>query len=541
MVKSRLWWLPVAFLVPACVSSVNTDGYQFSCAAGGGCPGDQVCQNGLCVSMLDGGPDAGTDAGPDAGTDAGSDAGADAGPDAGPDGGLDDGGEPDSGIDAGPDGGAGGNGDGGMNDGGQTCVPSTVFVNARTVNVGTNPGGIVVGDFNNDGLLDYAVTDWGDGGPYDGRLNVFLGDGGQGFLRVIVDVGPTIEAVAVADLSHDGSRDIITVSAETDSFGVVEYQGADAGFAVIAAYDVGPDAGLPYQPNYGPVQVAVADLNGDGFDDVVLANNLNSTVSILYGNVDGGLSSPTVLATPQSDSYYLNGVAVGDLNGDQRPDLVIASGDGAVYIALALAGGGFDVWNGYQGGSTFGCFSPQCGAAEVVLIDLNHDGFLDAVVPETTDNEVDIFFNDGTGGLLLPPSRVSTVSADGDGGIGPLGVAVADFNGDGIPDIVAASGAPFPDFSNGCSGVDGFSQSLTFFAGALNSTDYSAQQSWVRDAPYAAPRWMVPAQFRSGEPPDLLVSYLNEIYLCDSTYTDCEGGLCGFDGTQASYYPNTCY
>jgi hypothetical protein len=520
MVKHLFGAVLATLLVAGCVSSPNTDNYQFSCASGGECPDGQTCQAGLCVPIFDGGTDAGPDGGLDAGPDGGPDAGADAGPDAGTDGGS-------SGGDGGPD-------------SGSTCDPQTAFSSARAVNVGINPGGIVVGDFNHDGFLDYAVTDWGDGGFFTGRLNIFLGDGGDGFGRVIVPVGPAIEAVATANITHSGWPDIVVVSAETDSFGIVTYDG-DGGFAVVDSYIVGPDAGGAYQPNYGPVAVAVADLNRDGFDDVVLADFYPSAVSILYGSADAGLSKPTVLFTPLN-FVYLNGLAVGDLDHDQLPDLVLAGGDGYVYVALSMGDAGYGPFNGYQGAGGVGCSYPQCGAADVALADVNGDGYLDAIVPETTANEVDVFFNDQTGGLLTPPLRLSTLSADGDGGIGPLGVSVADFNGDGILDIMSAEGSPYPDYSNGCLPVNGYNQSLTFFAGSRDAGGgYGATQVWVRAAPNGAPRWLAAGQFRQGAAPDLLVSYLNEILVCDSSGLNCEGGLCGFEGTQANLYPNACY
>jgi len=557
-VSRRFIGLVVCAFFAGCVDSPSTSDYQFSCGEGSECPLGQLCQAGLCVAIADGGTDAGADGGTDAGHDAGiddggSDAGSgdaggeDGGPSDGGDGGMavtGDAGEPDAGDAGETDAGDAGSSDAGPADSGAVCDPGTLFVSARSVSVGSNPGGIAVGDFKGDGFLDYAVTDWGDGGTLSGRLNIFLGDGGEGFQRVIVPVGPAIEAVAVADIAHGGYPDILVVSAELDSFGVIEYGGADAGFAVIAAYEVGLDAGPAYQPIYAPVAVAVADLNRDGYDDVVLADTYTNQVSVLYGSAAGTLSAATLLSTPLGGYVYLNSVAVGDLDGDQIPDLVIASGSGELFVALGRQGGGFGAWSSaYQGGGGLGCDYPQCGAADVALADLNGDGFLDAIVPETTANEVDVFFNDQSGGLYVPPMRLSTVSTDGDAGIGPLGVAVADFNGDGILDIASAEGSPYPDYSNGCFPVSGFNQSLTLFAGNRDggSNGYWAHQEWVRDAPNYAPRWLVAAPFRSGGPPDLLVSYLNELFLCDSSGTNCEGGLCGWEGAQANLYPNTCY
>jgi hypothetical protein len=71
----------------------------------------------------------------------------------------------------------------------------------------------------------------------------------------------------------------------------------------------------------GPRSVAVADLNGDGKPDLVVANTIDSTVSVLLGNGHGSFQPQQMYAV----GTYPDAVAVADLNGDGKPDLVVAN------------------------------------------------------------------------------------------------------------------------------------------------------------------------------------------------------------------------
>src|SRR6266849_2455137 len=71
----------------------------------------------------------------------------------------------------------------------------------------------------------------------------------------------------------------------------------------------------------GPVSVAVGDFNGDGRQDLAVANQNSNDVSVLVGNGDGSFQSPRNFAA----GSFLWSVAVGDFNRDGRPDLAVAN------------------------------------------------------------------------------------------------------------------------------------------------------------------------------------------------------------------------
>jgi len=110
--------------------------------------------------------------------------------------------------------------------------------------------------------------------------------------------------------------------------------------------------------------VAIADLNGDGKPDLVAANSRPSTVSVLLGNGDGTFADKTDYPTGSGPAT----VAVGDMNGDGRLDVVTTSG---VMVSVLLGNGD---------GSFTTRFDYVADGSALALGDLNGDGRLDLVV-----------------------------------------------------------------------------------------------------------------------------------------------------------------
>src|SRR5262249_60353602 len=104
-------------------------------------------------------------------------------------------------------------------------------------------------------------------------------------------------------------------------------------------------AASPYSTGIGPFSVAIADLNGDGRLDLAVANYGNplsgvGTISVLLGSVGGGFQGQTQYPT-LTGFAGAQSVAIGDLNGDSRLDLVVADASDKVPVLLVQAGGGF--------------------------------------------------------------------------------------------------------------------------------------------------------------------------------------------------------
>jgi len=170
-----------------------------------------------------------------------------------------------------------------------------------------------------------------------------------------------------------------------------------------------------------PHSIAIGDLNGDGKPDLVAADDFISAVSVLLGNGDG---------TFGPNRYYETGhqprsASIGDVNGDGKLDIVTASqGAEAVSVLLGNGDGTFGPKNDYAAGG-----SPQW----VAIGDLNGDG-----KPDLATANGNTF-----------PGTVSVLLGSGDGSFGPKSdfvtgysawfVAIGDLNADGKPDLATAN------------------------------------------------------------------------------------------------------
>ena len=228
-----------------------------------------------------------------------------------------------------------------------------------------NAQSVAVGDFNGDGLPDVALNTAGPAGP---AVEVLLGKGDGSFQpnHLILPVGQTPFSVAAGDFDRNGTLDLVTANSQ-GTVSVLLGNG-DGSFRPRVDLAVGG----------APRAVAVGDFNGDGRLDVVAAQQLSNTVSVLLGHGDGTFARPLVFAASGQD-FTPTSLAVGDVNGDGRPDLVINSfgdNDSSVSQLGVLLGNG----DGTFQAPILNTPRRDLGDGDVVLGDFNGDGLLDAAV-----------------------------------------------------------------------------------------------------------------------------------------------------------------
>jgi len=344
---------------------------------------------------------------------------------------------------------------------------------------------IAVADVNGDGKPDLLVANYAAsrsdfvGGNMVGTVGVLLGNGDGTFQTAVAYGSGGYEAVsiAVADVNGDGTLDVLvanlcSVAADCGLVGDGEVGvllgNGDGSFQTAVSYD----SGGGYDRS-----VAVADVNGDGKPDLLVANELTGeeaggSAGVLLGNGDGTFQ-PVVTYGPGGNTTW--SLAVADVNGDGKPDLLVAnlfassvSENGSVGVLLGNGDGTFKTAVAYGSG--------QPGANSVAVADVNGDGKPDLVVANLcvsvptycTNTAVAVLLGNGDGTFQTAVTYLS-------GGYSAESVAVADVNGDGKPDLVAANLCPSSSScNNGIVGVlinTSLGPTTTALASSLNPSN----------------------------------------------------------------------
>src|ERR1043166_5302983 len=188
------------------------------------------------------------------------------------------------------------------------CDPVS-FAPAANHAAGQHPYSVAVGDFNGDGKLDLAAAN-----RDSNNVSIFLGDGAGNFSAATnLDTGfDTLPvSVAVGDFNGDGKQDVVAANYNNMPLGSVSIFLGD-GVGNFSAATNFPAGSSPYS-------VAVGDFNGDGKQDLAVANYFADKVSILLGDGTGNLSAPASFSAGTSPLS----VAAGDFNGDGKQDLAV--------------------------------------------------------------------------------------------------------------------------------------------------------------------------------------------------------------------------
>jgi len=266
--------------------------------------------------------------------------------------------------------------------------------------------GLATGDFNGDGIADLVVADAG-----CGQVTVLLGNGDGTFQEggAFSTGGGAIFApysVAVGDFNGDGKLDLATADEGLNRASVLLGNG-DGTFQSHVDYETGADSR----------QVATGDFNADGRLDLAISSSQG--VSILLGNGDGSFQSQTLYRLVTSDNPYL---IIADLNRDGKLDLAVANTEGSVSILLGNGNGSFQNPVTYATGGY---------SATVIAADFNGDGVLDLASGNYYDGNIAILLGNGDGTFQ---GHLNFAAADG-----ARGLAVGDFNGDGRLDLAVAN------------------------------------------------------------------------------------------------------
>ena len=216
------------------------------------------------------------------------------------------------------------------------------FLSAIALTTPNAASGLAVGDLNGDGKLDIAAAT-SDGNGNNGAVMVFYQDPatpGSFPTSASVAAGAQPITVKIADMNGDGAADLVAANfgAGTDGVG-------SSGVSIALQDAANPGtffAPVTYAAQAGTIHLAIADIDGDTRPDVVTANlgpAPSGSVSVLLQDA----TRPGTLQVAQSYGSFGQPlcVAVGDLNGDGRPDIAIADGGTAAVMLQTTTPGAF--------------------------------------------------------------------------------------------------------------------------------------------------------------------------------------------------------
>ncbi len=390
---------------------------------------------------------------------------------------------------------------------------------------------IKLADLNQDGALDLAVSSISNFSGGQSALVVYFNNGNGIFTsqNTFNFPGSSSVALGTGDFNGDGANDIAvaTIGGNNTGFVSIFLNNGFGNFNLAGNLSVGG----------GPRDLKVADFNGDGISDVVTVNN-NSTGSLLLGNSSGNFQLATnfsVTATNLNSSSLI--FTAGDLNNDNRPDLVISSFDSNTFAVLLNNGvsfatpvqttfsdftvrirsltigqvvgdGNSDIIFGVGGSSsdsiseaailtgngsgTFTTTSPTIAPTgsspgAVVIADFNNDNRNDIITANAFSNDVSVLLNnnDKFGPSVFATSPNSSL------------IAAADFNGDGNLDTIAAATQTFgsPNF------ISSFLISFGDGRGGISSTR--------RFGPTNGNQAIITTDFNNDSRPDLIAATNN--------------------------------
>ncbi|WP_428233128.1 FG-GAP-like repeat-containing protein [Flavobacterium sp.] len=315
----------------------------------------------------------------------------------------------------------------------KSSITTTDFATKVDFTSGTAPYSVAIGDLDGDGKSDLAVANANSHTISVFRNTTTSGSIGAASFATKVDFATNYNprSIAISDLDGDGKLDLVAANYVDGSVSVLRNT-ATSGTITASSFATKVD----FITGSGSYSVAIGDLDGDGKPDLAVANLYDFTVSLLRNTTTSGTITTSSFATkvdfPTEPSP--KSIAIGDLDGDGKPDLAVVNNSISTVSVLRNTA--------TRGTITTSSFAAKVGFAAgfnpefIALGDLDGDGKLDLAVTNN-NGAVSVLRNTAVSGAIDTGSFAAKV--DFKTGASPVSVAIGDLDGDGKPDLAVAN------------------------------------------------------------------------------------------------------
>ncbi|MES2654490.1 MAG: FG-GAP-like repeat-containing protein [Bacteroidota bacterium] len=284
---------------------------------------------------------------------------------------------------------------------------------------GNSSKSVVIGDLDGDSKPDLAIANLS-----NNTISILRNIGSSGTVNFATKVdfttGSASLSVAIGDIDGDGKPDLAIANISSNTVSVLRNK--------CSIGTVSFETKVDFTTGSAPLSVAIGDIDGDGKPDLVTVNNNSNTVSVLPNTSSSGIVSfaTKVDFTTGSSPYSL---AIGDIDGDYKPDLAITNkNDSSVSILRNIGSIGtinFAAKINFTTGS-----NPQF----VAIGDIDGNDKVDLAIANFNSNTVSVLRNTGSIGTINFATKVDFIT-----GSNPNSVAIGDIDGDGKPDLATAN------------------------------------------------------------------------------------------------------
>lgn len=298
----------------------------------------------------------------------------------------------------------------------------TSFGSPAIYPAGNSPRSVAVSDLNGDGYPDVVIAN-----SLDSTISILKNSTGMGGfsldapVTLVANMSP--QDIVIGDVTGDGKPDIAVVSKDSNS--VTVFRNTNTGIGSSISFN----QKASYPTGLSPKGIRLADIDKDGRLDIIVANEGDNTVSVYKNTLQalGGVSYDTKIDFPAGASP--RSVAVGDIDGDGKPEIITGNyADGTLSVLRNISN---DIEFGFESKIDF---TTGSGTEKIVVVDFDADGKNDLAVTNSISGTVSIFKNTSSGGVVSFALPIDMTT-----GTAPIDVQAGDIDGDGVPDLVVAN------------------------------------------------------------------------------------------------------